>query len=223
MGINHQTWHDRLNHAMEVRGKIAADLVRVTGKRASSVSGWLSGGTKMIEGQNADSVCRYLRINQAWLFGGTLPSGLEDADLESVAVEEVGVPVVGNVRGGTGTHYVELEHTVGQGEGFIRYPTKDPNTYALRVKGDSMRPRIKPGEFIVIEPNHAIAIGEEVVVKTVDEQRMVKILSRRQGGEVEFRSVNEVDHPPFTLDEKQIEEMHYIGAIVKPSWYYERT
>jgi hypothetical protein len=37
--------------------------------------------------------------------------------------------------------------------GLRRYPSRDPNAYALRVKGDSMRPRIKPGEFVLVEPN----------------------------------------------------------------------
>lgn len=218
-----ETWHQRLNQALTARGKIAADLVRITGLKASSVSDWLSGDTKMMEAGNAAKVCAYLRINLDWLFEGRLPSGLEeDVDMNE---EFPGVAVVGNVRGGEGDNarYVELEHAVGQGEGFVRYPMRDPNTYALRVKGDSMRPRIKPGEFIVVEPNHSVMVGEEVMVKTADGRNMVKILSRRSGGDLEFRSINEVDHPPFTLDESQVKDMHYIGAIVKPSWYYERT
>lgn len=223
MGTQKETWHQRLDIAIKTRKKKQKEVAKAAGVSDASVSDWISGKTHNIEGQNLTRVCGFLRINPEWLMNRRLPSGLEDADQEFTPEEDYGVPVVGNVRGGRDVYYLELEHVVGQGEGLIRYPTKDPNTYALRVKGDSMRPRIKPGEFIVVEPNHSIAIGEEVMVKTMKDEAMVKVLSRRSNGEVEFRSINEVDHPPFTLDEKDVKEMHYIGAIVKPSWYYERS
>lgn len=150
-----------------------------------------------------------------------LPSNYFDVGPDDEA-DEAGVPVVGTAQLGDDGYWLELDYPTGEGEGFIRYPTKDPNTYALRVKGDSMRPRIKPGEFVVIEPNHSVAPGEEVMVKTVDGRSMVKLLGWRRAGIVELQSVNE-DHRPITLDEKDIAVMHYVGAIVKPSWYYERS
>lgn len=65
---------------------------------------------------------------------------------------DVGVPVVGTVQAGDEGYWDELQYPVGHGDGFIRYPSRDRNAYALRVKGDSMRPRIKPGEFIIALP-----------------------------------------------------------------------
>lgn len=48
-----ENWNERLVKAMNARGKIAADLSRVTKKKAASVSDWLSGKTKMMEADNA--------------------------------------------------------------------------------------------------------------------------------------------------------------------------
>ena len=216
---SNNSWHARLEKALIARQKTQADLVRITGKKASSVSDWISGETKMMDGQNAAKVCAFLQINPAWLFENRLPSGLED---DSTQQEEIGVPVVGTAQLGNDGYWLETEYPVGQGEGFVRYPMRDKNTYALRVKGDSMRPRIKPGEFVVIEPNRAFVSGDEVMVKTKDGRSMVKVFSHRRDGHVELLSINE-DHRPITLEESQVEKIHYVGGILKSGMYYERT
>ena len=130
------------------------------------------------------------------------------------------VPVVGTAQLGDNGFWVDLEHPSGHGEGFVRYPTRDPNAYALRVKGDSMRPRIKPGEFVVIEPNRPVMPGEEVMVQTSDGRSMIKQLGARRNGMVELLSINE-DYRPITLDEIQVAKMHFVAAILKSTLYYE--
>lgn len=134
-----------------------------------------------------------------------------------------GTPVVGTAQLGDDGFWHELQYPVGAGEGYVRYPARDPNTYALRLKGDSMRPRIKPGEFVVLEPNRAVHTGDEVMVQTTDGRSMVKQLGARREGLVELLSINEQDHRPITLDEREIEKMHYVGGILKASLYYEKS
>jgi phage repressor protein C with HTH and peptisase S24 domain len=128
------------------------------------------------------------------------------------------VPVVGTAQLGDDGYWDELQHPTGSGDGFVRYPTRDTNAYALRVKGDSMRPRIRPGEFVIIEPNTNVEPGDEVLVKTKDGRSMVKVLASHRNGLVELRSINE-DHAPITLDESAIDAMHYVGGIVKAGLY----
>jgi phage repressor protein C with HTH and peptisase S24 domain len=129
------------------------------------------------------------------------------------------VPVVGTAQLGDDGYYEELGYPAGHGDGHVLYPTKNPSTYALRVKGDSMRPRIKPGEFVVIEPGGSISAGDEVLVKTKDGRSMIKILHSRRNGLVELMSVNE-EHSPITIDESDIEIIHPVAAILKASLYY---
>jgi phage repressor protein C with HTH and peptisase S24 domain len=133
-----------------------------------------------------------------------------------------GVPVVGTAQLGDDGYWHELEYPAGHGEGFVRYPMRDENTYALRVKGDSMWPRIKPGEFVIIEPNSPVTLGEEVMVQTSDGRSMIKLLVSRRGGLVELHSVNGA-HKPITLDEKTIAKIHHVAGILKPSLYYEKS
>lgn len=156
-------------------------------------------------------------------FSPTLAAQIDsNVDGEALIAPIRGVSVVGTAQLGDDGYWTELEYPVGHGEGFVPYPMKDPNTYALRVKGDSMRPRIQPGEFVVIEPNHAVAAGDEVMVQSTDGRSMVKKLGSRRNGLLELLSVNE-DHRPITLDESQVAKIHYVGGIIKASLYYEKT
>lgn len=129
------------------------------------------------------------------------------------------VPVVGTAQLGDDGHYEALDYPTGHGDGFVTYPTRDANAYALRVKGDSMRPRIKPGEFVLIEPNTTPEPGDEVLVKTTDGRAMVKVLDFRRNGVVQLSSINE-EHRPITLEESQVERLHYVAAILKATLYY---
>lgn len=138
---------------------------------------------------------------------------------EPAGVYSRGVPVVGTAQLGDNGHYDELQYPVGHGDGFVAYPTRDKNAYALRVKGDSMRPRIKPGEFVVVEPAATPQPGDEVLVRTRDGKVMVKVLDFRRGGVVQLSSVNE-DHRPITLEEADVERLHLVAAIVKAALYY---
>lgn len=128
------------------------------------------------------------------------------------------VPVVGIAQLGDDGYWHEQEYPVGHGDGFVRYFSEDPNCYALRLKGDSMRPRIKPGEFVIVEPNTVPAAGDEVLVKVRDGRRMVKILQSRRGGQIELYSVNDA-HRPLTLDEEDVEAVHYVAGIARAGLY----
>jgi SOS-response transcriptional repressor LexA len=130
------------------------------------------------------------------------------------------VPVVGNVRGGDDAFYCEIDSSPAHGEGFVLYPTSDPGAYALRVKGDSMRPRIKPGEFVVVEPSSRVAPGDEAIVRTSAGRSMVKVMHSRRGGVVELLSINE-DHKPISLDETDIDFIHRVADKLSADKFIE--
>lgn len=188
----------------------AADVSR------QAVYMWLSGDSKSLKSENLIPVATLLGVRERWLESGRGPK-LRTGTADLI---EMGVPVVGTAQLGDDGYWLETGYPVGQGEGFVHYPTRDKNTYALRVKGDSMRPRIKPGEFVVIEPSHGYVHGDEVMVKTLDGRCMVKVYGHHRAGSIELLSINE-DHRPITVEEAQVEKIHYVGGILKSSLYYE--
>lgn len=130
------------------------------------------------------------------------------------------VPIVGNVEGGPEGYLSELGYPVGHGDGLVEFPAKDKNAYALRVRGESMRPRIKSGEFIIVEPNSAANPGDDVVVICKDGRKMVKELLYIRDDEVTLGSINN-GFKPLTIPLEQIEAMHYVAAIVPRGAFYK--
>lgn len=126
------------------------------------------------------------------------------------------VPIRGYAQLGSEGHWVDLEYPVGEGDGYIWWPSRDEDVYALKCQGDSMTPRIKHGEYVIIEPNHEIKNGDEVLVVTDEDQVMVKIYAYEQGGRLTLYSINE-SHEPIHLYQENIRKMHYMAGIAKES------
>lgn len=206
---------DRLFEEARERDFSDADLARFLGITQQRLHNWRARGS--IPTSAALEIERKFGWPPGRLVYGTKTLGT--AEPHAAYNTDSGVPVVGTAQAGDDGYWDELQYPVGHGDGFIRYPSRDANCYALRVKGDSMRPRIKPGEFLIIEPNSPTIPGEEVLVTTVHGKSMVKILGPQRDGMVELQSVNE-DHRPITLDRSEIRFMHYIAAIVKANRYY---
>jgi SOS-response transcriptional repressor LexA len=137
---------------------------------------------------------------------------------EPLGITAMQVPVVGTARGGHDAYYLEIEYPTGHGDGYVSYPAKRSNAYALRVRGDSMRPRIKPGEYVIVEPDIPVKPGDEVIVRTKSGKSMVKVLHSQRSGFVELLSLND-DHKPMTIDVNEIEFIHHVTGIAKEPLY----
>lgn len=120
-----------------------------------------------------------------------------------------GTPVFGEVQGGDDGYLAD----VSEPDGYIEYTSGSHKAYALHVKGDSMRPRIAPGEFIVCDPDARPVPGDTVVIRIDDGRRMVKTYLYPREGNVALGSVNE-NHPTLTLAAESITQMHKVIAIV---------
>ncbi len=136
------------------------------------------------------------------------PSNVEPAlDLKPMRA----VPVVGEVKGGEDGYLEELEYPVGHGDGTIEWPTSDQHSYALRVRGDSMFPRYRAGEFVVVEPSIEAPLGEDVVVCLNDGRKMLKVLNWIRDGEVQLLSINN-GFAPLTIVDREIRSIHYAAG-----------
>lgn len=127
-----------------------------------------------------------------------------------------GIPVVGEVKGGDDGYLDEMQYPVGHGEGTVDYPTADPNAYALRVRGDSMHPRYRAGEFIVVEPSIEAQPGDDVVVALRDGRKLLKELNWKRDGEVQLLSVNN-HFGPLTLQDSEIQFIQLVAGRVRRS------
>jgi SOS-response transcriptional repressor LexA len=199
-----------------------AALARVISKSPAQISQWVnkspnsaSGKPRVMEGETAREIERLCEKPVGWMDQPL--AATEQANIEPGPDLRPGtrVPVVGSVKGGADGYMEELQYPVGVGEGFVEYWTPDRSAYALRVKGDSMHPRYRAGEFIVVTPSIEPQPGRDVVVKLKDGQKLLKQLNWIRGGEVQLLSINN-GYAPMTIDLEDVEAIQRVGGSVPP-------
>ena len=130
------------------------------------------------------------------------------------------VPVMGTAQIDAEGHWLGLEHPAGARGGYLDVPSTDQNAYAVRVIGDALSPRIRSGEFILCEPGHPYAPGDEVLIELKDGRSMVQEFLYERDGSVTLHSIND-GKGRLTVQVDEIAKIHFIGAIVKSSRWRE--
>lgn len=139
-----------------------------------------------------------------------------DVATEELSVVSGSVPVVGKAMLGPEGYFEAIDYPPGVGDGRLMVPSTDPNAYGLKVVGSSMMPRIKNGEYVLIEPNQPYMAGDEVLVKTFDGQAMIKEFMYFRDGYYRFESVN-ADVEPLIMPAESVEKIHYVAGILRSS------
>lgn len=130
------------------------------------------------------------------------------------------VPVIGQIRCGADGYLEELQSP--DGDGSIQYWTRDPEAYAWRVKGDSMHPRYRAREFIVVTPHIDAQQGTDVVVRFIDGREILKTLNWQSADEIQLLSL--VDGlAPQTIDRSEIDVVQRVGACLAHDARIENT
>ena len=125
------------------------------------------------------------------------------------------IPVVGHAKlGDENAYFVELEYPAGNGDAYIERFLKDKSAYALKCVGDSMMPRIKHGEYVIVSPNHPIVPGDEVLVVDAKDRVMVKVWQYSRDGMAYFESIN-LAYKPFGIPLEEIKKMQYVVGTSK--------
>ena len=121
------------------------------------------------------------------------------------------VPVIGFAEAGTGGYFDDAGFPVGRGWEEIAFPQlTDEHAYALEISGDSMKPAYRDGDIIIVSPGSPVRRGDRVVVKTKNDEVMVKELRRKTAKTVELKSLN-AEHRDRTL---QLADVLWIARIV---------
>lgn len=220
-----QEWRrKRLASAAEKQGG-KAELGRALGYKDGAFVGQMLRGERPIT-EKTVSALEAIRGYAGW-FGGGPAAELKLSVIAAHGVSEPqpeyagqvanirSIAVVGTARMGDNGFYEEISAVVGAGDGTIDVFTKDPGAYALRVRGDSMMPAIRDGWYVVVEPNAQPTVGEYVLVKLRNGQKMVKELLYRRQDSIAVMSVN--GDVRRTLHADEIEDLQAVSTIVSPS------
>ena len=200
---------DNLKNEMDLAGLNPYDLQKLSKVPQPTIHRILTGESKFPRADTLKKLAQAMNISHNILIDGRMEEN-------PVTTTNRRSPVVGTAQLGDDGYWMELDYGTGNGDGFIDVPSNDPNAYSLKVKGDSMRPAIKSGWYVVCEPNHELVVGEYVMVKTVTGKSMVKELIICSKDQYVLGSINE-DHGRLTLEPAEVEKIHYVAFIAPPS------
>lgn len=229
---------------MAQKGLNQTDLSVATGVTQSTISRILKpNGTKGIKSPSDAQVkplADYFGISTDQMRGHEKlpPNLLSSEDLRARLVEDLGmghdpqleiteiplpievgrVPVLGKAMLGSDGYFDAMDYPVGHGDGFLNISSSDPDAYGLRVVGNSMTPRIKSGEFVLIEPGMKYMNGDDVLVKTSNGRAMIKEFVYLRDGQYRFDSYGP-GHDPIYLDISEVVTIHFVGGIFKSYRY----
>ena len=114
-----------------------------------------------------------------------------------VAIQNV--PLIGFAEAGAGGYFDDGGFPTGKGWEDIPFPSvTDEHAYALEISGDSMKPAYRKGDVIIVSPAALVRKGDRVVVKTKNDEVMVKELKRKNSKSIELKSLNS-EHRDRTL------------------------
>jgi phage repressor protein C with HTH and peptisase S24 domain len=121
------------------------------------------------------------------------------------------VPLLGMARAGAGGFFDEAGHPAGRGWEEVAFPdTGGESTYALEVTGESMMPLYRHGDIIIVSAADRPRRGDKVVVRTIEDEVMAKVLYRQTANHVELHSLNPA-HPPRVLP---MDKVAWIARII---------
>lgn len=194
-----------------------AKFVETTGENQGEVSALLrdkSFGEK--KARKIESKCG---LSHGWLDIADGSAALGDRmPADSAAGASIGkwIAVSGIARGKPDGDLIVEPCPPGEDDWLIYSLCADSAAYALCMRGDGMRPRIKHAEYIILEPSEKPQPGDDVLVVRPDGGQLIRELLWLRDGEAYLGSVNH-GCPPITLLLSEIGNIHRISAIVPRS------
>ncbi len=160
--------------------------------------GSLSKIERNIEGASVDTlevIARALQVPLAQLF-------VRDDEAEDARAIPVGktTPVVGEAHCHADESFEERRYAQGEG-GYLRQVSTQSHAYALKIKGDPLRPRYHPGEYIVVAADDVPQPTQDVVIRLKDGRALIKNFVGIFDDEVEFASINSGEKTTIPLAE----------------------
>lgn len=187
----------QLRKAMFLRGMKQVELSRATGLTDSQISSWYNGRYR----PNAEAMTKIaaaLGVTTDYLLGK------EEIPIAKFTLPQFhDVPVLGSVAAGA---------PITAQEDIIGTVMTDKNVFALKVKGDSMSPRIMDGDIVLVRQQDAAEDGD-LVIAEIDGEATCKVLKRSHASVmlVPFNAA----FTPIVYTGQEAEDLRILGKVVE--------
>lgn len=165
----------RLRLAMEKAKISQAELARECGVKPPSVSGWLSGKSKFLRGENLLKAARALGVTEDWLATGKGPMhhnvaqnekhNSTEPNTENQGFTPIKSHPIGLVRWSDLETFLSGDESVAFDVVYSTIGEKGVFSTTLGESDDSMEPEFSPGSILTINPNKKPKSGNFVLAR----------------------------------------------------------
>lgn len=175
-----------------------AQLAKEIGVSSSTIAMWESGEREPKNYKTLEIIADFFNVNMELLLTGT--------------IAPTRIPVLGKVVAGIPLDaiediidYEEIPHSM----------AKSGEFFALQIKGDSMEPRIKEGDVVIVRKQPDVESGEVAIVLVNGDEATIKKVQKFNGGinlvpsnpayEVKTYSNDDIESLPVSIIGKVVE------------------
>lgn len=182
--------------------KSQADIAKDLNLSKGTISAWMN-GTRTPKMPKIDMLCSYFGVNRSDIME---PAG---APLKRPATR---IPVLGRVAAGIPIDAIE---DVLDWEEITPSMAMSGKFFGLKIKGDSMQPRMVEGDVVIVRCQPDAESGDIVIVQVNGDTATCKRLSKHASG-ISLISFNP-SYPPMVYTNEQIEQLPVtiIGKVVE--------
>lgn len=175
-----------------------AQLAKEIGVSSSTIAMWESGEREPKNYETLEIIADFFNVNMELLLTGTI------APTRIPVLEKVvaGIPL-GAIE--DIIDYEEIPHSM----------AKSGDYFALQIKGDSMEPRIKEGDVVIVRKQPDVESGEVAIVLVNGDEATIKKVQKFNGGinlvpsnpayEVKTYSNDDIESLPVSIIGKVVE------------------
>ncbi|PMC48587.1 hypothetical protein CJ217_01660 [Streptococcus sp. UMB1385] len=190
----------RVRKKKKITRKQIADFLDV---HETTIKRYEDGTTKKIPTEVVERIAKFLNVSIDYLTGW---------EYESQSQQGLQIPVLGNVAAGIPISAVE---------DILDYEEIDPSWqsqgefFALRIKGDSMQPKIDDGDVVIVRQQSDANSGDTVIALVNGDDATCKKLQKTENG-IMLLSTNPNYLPMFfTNEEIQTKPVVILGKVVE--------
>lgn len=204
----------RLSELRKQKGLKQGDLAAFLGVAQSTLSGWENGKFE-IDDKNKIKLADFFGVSVDYLLGREVSANSpwnENGIDMAPRKKGIKIPVLGRVVAGVP---VEAVQDVIDYEEIDEEMAKTGEFFALQIQGDSMEPRIKSGDVVIVRKQDIVDSGDIAIVMVNGDDATCKKFVKHKNG-VSLVSMNPAYTPMFyTMDEVESLPVRILGRVME--------
>lgn len=191
----------RLRQAMFLAGKRQKDICEATGYTDGQMSNWFNGLYRP-NAEKMAAIAKCLGVTVDYLLG---KEDISPAKLTLPRFKQV--PVLGKVA--AGVPMMAQEDVIGE-------IYTDKEVFALKIKGDSMSPRIMDGDVVLVRRQDYAEDGD-LIIALIDDEATCKVF-KKSHNVISLLPFNQIYAPLFYTEQ---DDLKILGKVVESRHEWE--